>query len=209
MVDEQHAQQVPGPGLDQGLLQAAELPPADAAGGEERERGARGRDSDQGDVADHPQRGEARRPAASALRTAQPGCPEPHGLRPGRPHAGVVIARDDPHRFGRSQPAQPVPDLAAFGGEPDLGQVSGHHDLVRGHLPQVREDRLQDLRSVLSLAPPLPGEVAERPLVQQVPDPGSGGGGEVEVREVGDAGCLGHGRPDVRGPLDFTLPGDR
>jgi hypothetical protein len=76
-----------------------------------------------------------------------------------------MVARDHEHVFGWAQGLQVVPSLFEFGGQRQLGQISGYGDLVDGHRPYRLDEGIEDLFSVLSSAANFPAQVAQRSFV--------------------------------------------
>jgi len=109
-----------------------------------------------------------------------------------------VIAGHHGDGLRRAEAAQPGGDLGELVEQGDIGQVPGHHQMVRRQHPQILGEGGQDLGPVQGPAPAHPREIAEKPLVQQLCDPNRRQGPEMRV---GDMGEREHPDPAARGTI--------
>ena len=68
-------------------------------------------------------------------------------------------------QLGLAELAQPGRGLHELGRQRDVDEVAGDRDVVGRLLVQVGDQRVQHLAAMHAVAAPLPGQIAEHPLV--------------------------------------------
>ena len=189
MVHEHHAEQPFAPEEAQLALEFAQLRGAESPGRHARacRQGARGAHhgqrsaaANQGKIAES---GGFPPGVAAGLigHIAGPMMPAP---QKGQGDVSIVVPRHHGHPVRCAEPPQPIRCHLEFARQGDVHQVARHHHMVGLLGLQVFRQAVEHVGAVNALAPMLPGEVAEQPLVHQLADARARQRRNVGIREV-------------------------
>ena len=160
-------------------------------------------ETDQGDLAAHPQaREEIDFAGTTGVVRSKIRGPHGAGAAPGAARVGFVVARDDGDPIRGSQIMEPSSGLGKFLGETEMRQIAGHGHMVGAGKTQVFKQSIDDGAGMDD--PPLapPREVSQQTLVQQLRDLCVLQRGQVQVGEVGQGEAVAAGRRQLpRGGL--------
>lgn len=176
MMDEEHSKQALSAGTVKDIAEPVHLRSPKVAGGKKWSRLVRGGHPNQRDMTAHADAWKelmVRRSLCVGLYAVvgdHVGRPQGEGVVPYSTDVGIMVARDNGDVGRRAKGLQPLAGLLKLTGQAKLGQIARNHDMVRRHIPQIATQGGQHLRDVLTTTPEPPGEITERPFIQEVAD---------------------------------------